>query len=763
MLIYILDEFSYDQFHENPAQLYRVVSDAKIRDTHFEVPATPAPLGPTIEQYYPQIIDFARVSRLERSMLFASNKHFYEDEIYAVDPSFLKMFNFSFLYGDPSTALATTGGIVLSEKTALKYFSSTDVVGQTLVLNDSIDMRIDGVLAKMPRNTHFAFDILIPYKAVISDEQAQTWGSFNDYTYLRLPDGVDNKTFTPVLQQLYMDKMADAFAMFNSSCDFRIQAVTDIHLKSALRGEFKPNGNLSYIQIFGAAAILLLLVAGINYTNLATARSSQRSKEVGVRKALGSYRSQLRVQFLIESLSIAFLAVFISLVLVDLLLPGFNVVTGKSFTLQDGFNLQLISVAFAIMLVIGILAGLYPAAILSSFQPQEVLKGVQFGASRKSTFRGLLVGFRFMVSIVMMIGTWLVFAQLKYLDNADLGFKKENLILVDLRSGNAIDQYEVLKNRLGQYPEILSVGGANGAPGEDDEILSSYRLETPSGMQEQLVKNFSADASFLNTIGATMVAGDPFPTHLGDEAFEGVIVNEAFVKSIGWTEPVGMKVEYGINDDLGALTQAKVTGVVADFHIMSLHEVIEPLLIHYREENGLMLVRLDPENLKAGIKLTANIWDKTVATSPFEYSFVDDTFEQKYETDRRKASVLASFSVLTIIVACLGLFGLSSYSAEQKRKEVGIRKISGASVASIAILFNKQYLRLALISTIVAWPLAYYAIDFWLQNFVYRIDIDFEAFLFAGLAAIGITLVTVSYHTIIAANSDPVNVINRDN
>jgi putative ABC transport system permease protein len=616
----------------------------------------------------------------------------------------------------------------------------------------------------VPTNTHFRFSGIISLNSLGLTPSAQLSLSVDldeqSYTYLLLRKGSRADQLEAKLPG-FINKYLSGEIKRKTSFQLGLQPVTSIHLYSHLEGEMSANGDINYVYALLMTAALILLIASINYMNLATARSSRRAKEVGIRKVVGSRRSQLIGQFLTESVVLALMAFVVGIVGASLLLPFFNQLIGKQLTM-DALSESSIGWWLAIIAIFcGLISGSYPALLLSGFKPSVVLKGSWTSVAQGVLLRKGLVVFQFVVSIALIAATWVVYQQLRYVNTTQLGFDKEQIVTLRV-NGETRGKLAEVKTQLLRNPGIVGVAAASNPLGIDENVSKgTLFFETNSRVistQSQFTQRLSVDYDFLDVMRIRLKEGRNFLPTMATDAQQAVLVNEALVKSQGWQQPVGKRVAY-FADDAGNKAEAVVIGVVKNFHLVSLHQVIEPMVFSLipPQESDNLFVRISPKNIPSTLDYLKQTYRTFDPNNPFEAHFLDENFARQYETDTKQARIIMTFSILTTLIACLGLFGLAAFMAEQRTKEIGIRKVLGASVSNIVTLLSKDFLRLVLLANIIAWPLAYYAMNRWLQDFAYRIEIGWSVFALSGTAALLIALLTVSYQAIKAAIANPVD------
>ncbi|MVM34013.1 FtsX-like permease family protein [Spirosoma sp. HMF4905] len=758
LLLYVTDELSYDRYQAKASQIYRIVSHITEPDKDHRMRSTQPPLVKTLKQDYPFVKNYVRFFPYGQVMFRQGEKRFYEDHIYAADSTVFDVFSYKFVEGDPKTALAQPGSVVLTQKAAQKFFGSGSALGQSLQTNDTTFYKVTGVLEDIPKNSHFTFNGLLSLGS--KERRASEWDGIYIYSYLVLPENFDTKILESKFPEVYDKYMGPIFKRMGIKISYELQPLTSIHLYSNLEGE--SNGNIGYVYTFSAVAFFMLLLASINYMNLATARSAKRAKEVGLRKVMGSARSRLMAQFLTESVLMTVLALSVSLFLVMILLPFFNSVSGKEIQFRELLRPQYVLIALGIVGFTGFISGSYPAFYLSAFEPATVLKGA-FNAKGGSFFRKSLVVAQFAISLTMLICTWIVYKQLNFMRNHDLGYDQEQVLTIDYRGRQPRQQFNSLRNTLLTNPNILDVASAS-APTSHIGDRTLFTVESNTGLKEMGFRPMRVDYDYLKTMGMRLVAGRDFSEKIPADTLNSVIVNQATVQRMGWKEPLGKKVILGSlpQPDQPAQPVAQVIGVVKDFHQQSLYSLIEPMIILYRPANKVIHIKIRPRDMEKTIAFIGQQWRETYPDRLFEYRFLDQDFELAYEADEIRSRVFTAFSALTILIACLGLFGLATFTTEQRVKEIGVRKVLGASVSSVVVLLSKDFTKLVLFSFPIAIPIAWYSMYTWLQHFPYKTDIGVWVFVAACLLTLLICWTTVIYQSIKAAMTNPVKSLRKE-
>lgn len=753
LLIYVADEVSYDRYHEKADRIYRVSSKITEPDDQFTWIVAQIPFGPQVSQDYPEVEAYVRFFNMPRSLYKYEDKEFVEEDFYYADSALFEIFTYKVLRGDARSALLEPNKIVLTETVAARYFGDGDPVGKTLTAGTST-YEVTGVIQDVPFNSHFRFGALASRTNL--PEQIGSWGNFGVYTYLLFPEGLDVKAFEKKMQAMYAAYMEPIFGPVNIKIEYLLEPVTEIHLYSTKQGEPEPTGSITYVYIFAIVALFLVLIAAMNYMNLATARSSSRAREVGLRKVVGSRRGALIMQFLTESVLFTLIALVISIILLMALLPKLNLLAGKSFDMSVIQSPVVLLGMLGVVLLVGIIGGIYPAFFLSRFSPITVLKGEVTQGSAGSLFRKVLVVIQFTVSVIMIVCTLVVFRQLNYLKSMDQGFDQTNVISLDL-NGPLATKYPVLKQALLENPNVLYVSSTNTRVGEGSGKLL-FNVETDQGMNQRGINFAIVDHDFVETMGVKIVKGREFQADMPSDTLTGVIVNETFVTRMGWSEPIGKRIEAGDENTL----RARVIGVMQDYHQTGMYNEIESLLLAYRTVNNIVYIKIGEDNTAQTLSHIEASWKEVFPDQPYSSTFLSERFNRQFEADEKRGLIFTIFTILAILIACLGLFGLASYTVEQRTREIGIRKVFGASESTILKLVTKEFIILSLISIVIAFPIAYYFMSNWLENYVYKSSLGAIVFIITGLLTLVITFVTISYKAYQAAVTNPAESIKTE-
>ena len=762
VLLYVLYELSFDRYHKNADNIYRVIWHQPgnyFRGSDF-FDHTQGPLAPTLMNECPEVVSAARLQFVNNILVSYDNKSFLENDIAFADPEIFEIFYFKLTQGNIKDVFEHPNSVFLSEKTAEKYFGHEDPIGKNITISyrGSFNYTVMGIIKNVPKNSHFHPEFVIPFKTYISLRNADIsrwFPSWFCYTYCLLKEGADTRQLEKKLAAIL--EKNNVKIVFEDIGRLLLQPLKNIHLYSHINGEISDNGDIKYIYIFLSAAFLVLIISCFNYMNLAASRSAGRSREVGIRKVVGSYRRQLFIQFVGESVFFTGIAFLISILLVIFLLPPFNAFIGRDISLNLVKNKHLLFILPGLILFVGLFAGIYPAVFVSSLKPASVLGGSSKWISKKKIFRNFLVSTQFVMSVILIIGSIVVRNQLNYIRNMDVGFEKEKVIVLNLRDPDLRGNTESLKNEFLKNPNILSVSSSAYLPDRIDSF-DSYRRpgeqDKNYGMEElgNLITFYEGfiDQDFIDLYGIKLLEGRNFSKEFSEDDQESVIVNETAARMLSKNSPLG--VIFG-----GGSKTRKVIGVVADFNFHSLHSPIKPLILRFGTSfSQYISVKIKGINIPETI-IFMQIKMKSFTPYPFEYRFFDEMFDETYRTEQQMGTLLGSFTLLAVFLACLGLFGLSAYSTVQRTKEIGIRKVLGAGVSDIIYLLFTEFTKWVLIANIAAWPIAYFIMNRWLQQFAFRIKPNIFLFLLTGVLVTLVSILTVSVRSLKAARANPVN------
>ena len=757
IMLFVWNEVSYDRFNEHAASTYRIATRLKLQDRQIGVPSVPGALGPALAAEFPEVVQTTRVRNGRLGIVTVGDQRFEESDALYAEPSFFGVFTVSVASGDPKTMLSAPLSLVLTEETAKKWFGTVDVVGRTVKVGTEQSFTITGVVKKMPANSHLKFNALASLETLRrTRNDVDSWMGFNYMTYLRLAGKPSPEALAKKYQDFLMAKIPDQIKQLVQELSISLQPLTSIHLSSHLEGELEPPGNPAFIRLLVTIALFILLIAGINFVNLSTAHAGRRAKEVGMRKVLGAERRRLVAQFLGESVIISFGSLLLAAGLVVLLLPVFNRLLAREISLGllhgGGFFLALGGITF----LAGLGAGVYPALYISSFGPLEALRA-RFKAGRSHGYlRSVLVTLQYVISIGLIFSVLVISSQLRYVKNFDLGYNTDQVLEIPLR-GKVAGQLQAFKNEVLGLPGVLRAAGSSGL-GTTNETLFSFE---GGGADKPVLPVMDVDADFLETLEIGLAAGRNFSAERPADS-KAMIINETLARQLGWKETLGKTVKMTDVDDQQNFIEVPYTvvGVVRDFHFTSLHEKIRGQLLRMStQEIGVLYVKVRARGLAETLGSIESVWRRMEPAYPFRSNFLDDAFDRTYRSEIRMGRMFIGLTLVAVFVACLGLLGLASFTAEQRTKEIGIRKVLGASVPSVLVLLAREFTRWVVLANAVAWPVAYLAMERWLRAFAYRVTIGPGIFLASGVIALGVALLTISARTVRAASANPVQAL----
>ncbi|RIV17231.1 ABC transporter permease [Fibrisoma montanum] len=761
IFLFVQDELSYDAFHAKANRIHRIVNHRTSDGREMDLARTPPPFGPTLRTTFPEVENMVRIFDFGSKELVAyEDKKFFEADIVLADSTFFDVFSFRLTRGNPAEVLRGPNSIVLSETMARKYFGNQDPVNKVLTIDNTYKFRVTGVMQDVPAQSHLNVNFvgsLGVLRDMVGAERMANWGWQQFFTYIVLPENYDPDKLNSKLPAFFAQHAGDEAGNDN----YHLQALKDVHLRSTdIEYDLARKGDIRYVYAFAVVALFTLLIACFNFMNLSTARSARRAKEVGLRKAVGAERTQLIGQFLGESVLQTGLALVLAVALTLVAVPTINTWAGKSLSSSSVLTVPFILGLLATGLLVGLLAGSYPAFFLSAFRPIKVLKGDMKGSQGGAFLRKNLVVVQFTVSIILIIGAGIVFYQMRYIQQNNMGFTKEQLVMVPLRTADIAKNIETIKAELLKNPSITAATACYGVPGGR---FAGDGINLPGKPKQFSTNMFLVDYDYIPTLDMTMVAGRNFSRSFGTDADQGFILNETAVNVLGWGKPadaIGKEIlwpRWSPPTPSDTIKRGKVIGVVKDFNYKTVHQKIEPMVLHIvPSEYAYLVVRIRPEATTAALSVLQAKWQSLASDWPFEYTFLDEQFAEQYRSEQIFSKVFGLFTFLSIFITCLGLFGLAAFTAEQRTKEIGVRKVLGASVTNILVLLSKDFLKLVLIAIILASPVAWYAMNQWLQGFAYKIDIEWWMFVLAGVLATLVAILTVGFQSIKAALMNPV-------
>lgn len=751
ILLYIKFELSYDNFHKDADRIYRVYiqqpQNLFMGTDKFN--ATPAPLVPAMKEEIPGV-EYASRLVFASGYVKYGNRRFQERKFYLADPDFFHVFSFPLISGDPETLLNDPYSIVITSKIASKYFGEENPVGKYLnfqLRDESLDLKVTGVLEDIPDNSHFFFDFIGHFeltKKIWSNTSLNNWGECSFHTYIKLHQGVDpseiENTLVDIVKRYRGKENKDRYFL---------QQTTDIHLFGHINFELGSNSSVQTVYIFGSIAFFILLIACFNYMNLTTAQSSKRSREVGIRKVVGSNRRQLVFQFLGESVIMSVLALLLALIIAEIFLPSFNIFINRNLKLYSGDG-SIFLLFISVTIIVGLISGSYPAMFLSKFQPINAIKGEVSGTKFSAVLRDVLVLVQFIISISLMICTSIIYRQLHYIKNKNLGFETEHILTIPIGSDNIRNNYKILKNEFISNPQIVGVTASGYLP-SSIRSQSDFEYEGMGNNKKGMAFKADVDFDFIDFYGIKLLEGTNFSESAGTDSISSYIINETAVKKLGWADPIGKSLSFKGE-------KARIIGVVKDFHFNPLYLKIQPVVLRYNPSKCRILsIKIRPDNIKNTISYIEETLNKYTPDTPFVYAFLDEKIDATYKDEVRLGQMINFFTILAVLIACLGLYGLATFVAEQKIKEIGIRKVFGASSSGIVYLVSQKFIKWVLLANIIAWPFAWFAMNRWLEGFAYRINISFWTFMVSTVVALLIAFATVLYQSLKTANSNPVD------
>lgn len=749
LFLFVQYESSYDRYHPHAERIYRIISqdqDEKGIDTFTY---TPAPLAPALRQDFPEIEKTVRFSDNEIEII-AKGRRFYETVFFA-DKEIFDIFAVTLIQGNKSSALENPRSLLISEKTANKYFQGENPMGQTVSFWGETDYTVTGIFEDIPKNTHLRFEFLVSFENFHRRHQNQ-WGISNYFTYILLAENASIQAVESKMPE-FIDRYKGPEARPLYKFNFIFQPITRIHLNSHWRGEIASGTRMSTLYIFSVVALFVLLIACFNSINLTIARFSSRAQEVGMRKVLGASRFQLIQQFLGESFFLTLLSFPAALALVELILPLFNSLSGKELNIKYSHNLPLLLFLFGILIFTALISGLYPAVFISSYKAVKVLKKTYKSVLKVSFTRKFLVVVQFVVSLLFIICFFVIARQLQYMRGRALGFNPEHVVIIPINEPDILKRQETVKAEFLRSPVVMAAAATSYFPGNKPNYQNYWK----EGMDENyfdMIYWLAVDHNFISTLQLDLIAGRDFNKNIESDAGGAYIINESAVRALGW-DP-----ESALNRSFKLAEKGRIIGIVKDFHFRSLHQAVDPLVLYiWPESLKYFAVRINPDNFQKGLNHLESVWDQMAVQQPFEFFFLDEEYDRMYNTEKRLGKIFGYVTLLSILIACLGLFGLASFAAEQRTKEIGIRKVLGASVHNLIWLIFKEYLIWILLANLIAWPVAFYALHQWLQNFAYHVSPETWIFLLSAVFVLTVALLTVSIKALRSALSDPVETL----
>ncbi len=769
--LFVNHELSYDTFHQDSGNIYRLGYAGVVGANEFFIANSPFPVGPAMHKEFPEIKDMTRVEQIGETFIKIQDQSLKEERFFYVEPNFFNFFNMKLKVGQAESVLADKNSVAISASQVAKYFGNTDPLGKTIELENGEVYKISGIAEDFPANSHFHFNFLARLNSD-SEERNQDWFTNTVYTYLKMHDRIDQelleskfpdfiaKNMGPVIEQV-MGVPYEQFVQSGNRFSYFLQPLREIHLRSYLHNEIETNGSMNTVYIFSVIGLIILLIAGINFVNLSTARASRRASEVGIRKTLGSQRPELMKQFLMESFFLTLLSMILAFGMVEILLPWFNDIMGREVTTSViSYPLLLLLMLFITVLV-AFMAGIYPAFSLSAFKPVEVLKGKFQSGLRGKRLRNGLVIFQFSAAIILFFSTYIINQQIDFMQNSDLGFKKDHIVVLN-RATELGDKKESFRNLLLQREEIEQVSYSMGLPYHDLRA-TLFQADVAGKNESHALVNLECDLDFVRTYQIEILKGRYFLPDMKTDT-NAIVLNEAAVVALSLKDPIGKQVMRA--STRGNMRKYHIIGIMKNLHVESLQNPVRPAILSFLDLSDLnpseaifASVKIKSENVKQTISFIEDKWKEVTAGKPFEFNFFDDHYNQIYDREMKASELFTGFSVLAIFIATLGLLGLSAFMTEQRTKEIGIRKVLGASIGKVVILLVKEYFKWVILAGIVAFPFAWYGMEKWLQGYAYRIELHFLSFIMMVFIALIVATLTVSVQTIRAALCNPVKVL----
>ncbi len=767
ILLFIQDELSYDQFYKKIDNIYRVNTNMEVGGNTYKMSATSFPMVQAIKESFPEVKDAARIVNMHNPLIKKEDIAFYEDEFLWADENIFNILSYGFESGNPETALLQPFSVVITKQTAEKYFGNENPVGKVLQFENEYDLNVTGVLKSIPKNSTLKFDFIASFASLntlLDEGLLQSWHSFYPiFTFITLNEEANPNLMEAKFPEFISTHMGDEILKtLGRKYELSLVPVKDIYLYSDRNSEMGQTSDINYIIIFSIVAVFILLLACINFMNLKIAASAKRIKEIGLRKVFGAFRIQLIYQFLGEAILTSLLALPLAYILIEAALPLFNSIAGKSMVLNLTDNFEFFIASIAIVLTVGLVSGSYPSFLLSRYNTSRAVKGeVKIGNS-KNLLRQVLIVFQFSVAIVLIIGTAVIYNQLQFMQNKDLGINDEQVVVLEATDNSIDAKFEVFRNKLLQKAGIINAASSTYIPSKGI-ISTPYRLEGANDEQKWETTTFPVDYEINNTLGIELLAGRDFSMEFAEDTINSFIINEQAVKDFGFVTPENAVGKNLIWLGLGVDYVGKVIGVVKDFHYYSLEQEINPLVMIPKNlwPGGLnyISVKLTTKNVSENLETIEETWAEVFPGIPFRYSFLDEDFKNLYQSQLKLGKIFSSFSVISIVIALMGIFGLVSFMAESRTKEIGIRKVLGASVAGIINLISKEFMKLIVLSNLIAWPIAYYSMNKWLQEFAYRIEINPMIFLAGGVLTFLLSLLVVGMQSLKSATANPIKAL----
>lgn len=761
--LYVYTELNYDRHHRKAEQIYRLVLKGEMGGEYLEAAVTGGPMGPILKNELPEVVQNTQIQEVRRSVHLAFNdRHFFEEKIIYADSSFFDVFDHRFVAGNPLTALEKPFSVVITLQMAEKIFGNENPMGKILKWNNNSDYVVTGIIENHKPNTHLQFDIYASLSTLLSNPRTRpmvtSLFTFATFNYVVVKKEANIPELQKKVDLLVEKHMGEGMREYGGKFSITLQPLSSIHLHSHLLHELGQQGDISRVYIFSAIAVLILIIACINFVNLSTARSSKRALETGIRKVFGANRSMLIKQFLGESVLISLFSLVIALFFIELMLPLFNMIAGTNFGFGLIGNAGFLFFLVVLTLLVGLTAGIYPAFFLSSFDPGRVIKADFMNFGSKSGFRNVMVTVQFAISVFLIFSTLVIYSQLHFIENKNLGFNKENLMIVPLRTPAMVAKYKTVKGEIGNLPGVVAVSASSSYLGNFQQRQGYYPEGVPR-TEAWMLLNLQTDYNFPEMMGITVKSGRGFSESVPADS-NAVLINEALAKEMNLDDPVGHYISLPDGEDEASDTRFKVVGVLEDFNFASLHQPVKPLLLNLNPANHRFLnIRINDTDRNATISAISDKWGELFPSEPLDYFFLDQRFPELYSTDLKTGNLFIIFTIIAIVIALMGLFGLVLYTTERRTREIGIRKVFGSSEHDIIFRLNNEFLKWVLVASIVAWPLGWFFMNNWLQNFAYREKISWWIFLLSAFLAVIISTITISVQAFSSARKNPVDAL----
>jgi len=762
--LYIYQNFHYDEFHERFERIYRVTQKVIFPSYVFHSAETPGLFAPTLKNNFPEFEKVTRIYFSSNDLVKFGENMFYEDNLIYADPDFFDIFTYENILGNPEEFLEKENSVIITSRIAKKYFGNENPLGKILLINNKLELEVAGIIENVPLNSHFSFDMVGTYNSLYDTSVGnyiEQWGAtFGSYTYVLLYPEISKEDFEKKLTGYF----ADIFSgLSDVTREIVLQPLKRIHLHSQLSDEIQPNSSITHIMIMTSISLFILILACINFTNLTTARAMKRAREIGVKKVFGAFRNQLIRQLLGESILLAFFSLFFAFILIELLKPVFIDLIGTKLEYNLFCNILYIAIILGVTVLMGLIAGIYPAFVLTDFKPISVMKGIidSTGRQRSAWIRKVLVLVQFSISIILIVAMLVIYRQIDFMKKYDLGFDKEQVMILTTPASMG-SKVEIIKKELKSIPGVIKVTANLGLPFTDMGFGTSMHPDTQTGEKSFAIHVKSIDYDFMDFFGIELLSGKRLEDLEGANYTKIAVANETLIRKLGYKNPeyaLGESNEIGLSDGVNAFAP-EIIGVVKDFHISSLHEEVDPILfVHWPSFFQELAIKVSGDKTGLIIEGIEEVWEKFYPDYPFQFNFLDEQVDKMYRAEQRSFQIITVFSGIAIFIACLGLLGLTFYTTQQRRKEIGLRKVLGATVPSIVVMLSGNFVKWVILANLLAYPLSYILMEKWLRTFAYRIELDMSIFLLAGLISVLIAFLTSCSQTVKTANTNPADVL----